>query len=165
MLSFVQEIKAVKPQEVKAVIQQAEETTQALKEQVAVVDMLITNDRWLKAHQVPEKLKEMDAGKKVLQSIAATQPADKSVEFVGSLGVVELGARANATTFPKPFELLDGLRKKFGDDVASAVVSIGITELKKLLSEHEIAAYSSVSQTGSRVSKIKPTTAGEQGAP
>lgn len=120
-----------------------------------LADELITLDTKLKEWGVPEVAKRVDTIKKELQSIAKPMPPDEAVVWEGQLGVVQLTACAQATQVKDVTGLLNFVKDKCGEDAAASLVKISLTDLKKVLSENEMAAYIEV-VPGARTCKIVP---------
>lgn len=137
-------------------------TILAQSEQEMLVDELITLDLQLKSIDTASLEKRISEIKKELQSIAQEQPHDQPVTFTGMMGEVVFSACSKLTKvqLPDAPTLLKSLVKKFGVDAAYDAITFNLTKLKKLLSENELAEWTTIEE-GSRVSKIKPKPVSE----
>ena len=122
----------------------------------ALADELITLDQKLRDLEVPQIEKRVKEIKDGFQAQAKDffDPASP-YSITGELGVVTLSPCANKNEITDPLALLLMLSKKFGHEVASSVLTINQTNLKKVLSGAEIAAYSET-VAGARTCKINP---------
>lgn len=98
-------------------------------------------------------VKKLEELRKAMATIAnTTMPADKVALFECDEGMMEFSERGTITEVENPVTLVEHLVAKFGVVVAFSCVKIGITELRKILSEHEMKKF--VKQTdGTRMLK------------
>jgi hypothetical protein len=126
---------------------------QELSEDEVLTNELITLYKEYEAFNGKKIAERIDQLKKHLQSIANENLDPESVAvFSSPLGEVEFSKRANGVAITDAVALLEKLIQQFGMETAISVVKIGMGDLKKLLSEHELAAYTKA-EYGSRTLK------------
>ena len=87
-------------------------------------------------------LKRMEEIRKELVTIANENfESNVPVTFDSDLGSITFSPRGKESVVPDVGTLLDHLYDKFGRDVMLSVVNIGITDLKKVLSEMELNSF------------------------
>lgn len=100
--------------------------------------------------EVKTLVTRMEDLRKALVAHANATMEDKHPAIFGcAAGEIEFSPRGTVATVPDPLVLIQTLVEKFGADVATSVIDIGITSLRKVLSEHELKAYL-VDQPGPR---------------
>jgi hypothetical protein len=127
---------------------------QVASEESILVDELIGLSTFLIESDVAKKLKRVEELKKSLQSIAIDMPADKEAVFKSESGEVIFGPRSTKTTITDK----DGLRKKLGEATYFELASVGLTEVKKYLSEIEMEIYSTKEYGSRSLKSCKPVT-------
>lgn len=107
--------------------------------------------------EVKNLIKRMDEIRKQLVTVANATMADKKPAiFTCPQGEVEFSERGTVSEVPNPLALIQDLLIKFGPEVTTSVVDIGITALRKVLSDFELKKYL-VEQPGSRTLKaVRP---------
>ena len=117
-------------------IAQAETATEAL------VNEYIDLHRKFVFFEVKDLVKRMEDIRKQLMEIANnTVEGNKPAIFVGDQGEIEFSERVKKAEVPEPLSLVSDLLDKFGPEVTSSVVSIALTPLRKVLTEHELKKY------------------------
>jgi hypothetical protein len=92
--------------------------------------------------EVKTLVKRMDDIRKQLVAIANETLEDKKPAlFVCPQGEVEFSERGTKAVAQNPLALIQVLLEKFGAEVTTEVVDIGITPLRKLLSEFELKEH------------------------
>lgn len=93
-------------------------------------------------HDMKGVMARIEQIKKRLQSIANDEmDAGAPAIFTGQDGTqVEFSPRGRTCEVTNPLGLVQHLSEKFGTEVAFGCVKVGLTELKKLMTEHEIEA-------------------------
>lgn len=130
--------------------------TAGLSEEQLLAEELLDLDAKIKAAGVAAINKRIAEIKGQLQLIAQ-ENADPKAEFkiVAPSGTVILGKCAETTQVSDMEGLLAYADKKVGHEAIMAVLSVTLGDLKKLLSENEIASFSTKGY-GSRVCKVVP---------
>lgn len=107
--------------------------------------------------EVKSLVKRMDDIRKQLVTVANETMEDKKPAiFTCPKGEVEFSERGTVADVPNPLALIQDLLVKFGPEVTTSVVSIGITALRKVLSDFELKKYL-VEEPGSRTLKaVRP---------
>ena len=107
--------------------------------------------------EVKAMVKRMDEIRKQLHSIAnETMDEKQPAIFACPDGEMEFSERGKVTEIPNPLALISDVLKKFGPQVASSIIDIAITPLRKVLSEYELKPYVS-EQPGHRILKsVRP---------
>jgi hypothetical protein len=116
-----------------------------------LIDEAVRIDFELKASEAYEKIKRLDEIKKVLQSIAATQPTGEEAILTGTEGEITLSACANKTDISDK----DGLIGALGQDVFNVISAPNLTDCKKYLSENELLKFIHVTAGSRRLKTIK----------
>ena len=126
-----------------------------------LAEELILLQRKLLAAEVPEITKRMDTIKKELQSIAAAAISPYDVWVIDcDTGKVQLSACKHMTAIADKDGVLKYIEDKVGKDALASVIQINLTDLKKVLSENEIAKF--VTDTpGSRTTTIVVANKGQ----
>lgn len=123
-------------------------SSKSLTTEQVLIDEAVQIDAELKASEAYEKLKRLDELKKQLQSIAQTFPAGEEAILTGSIGEVVMSpAKKNVELSDK-----DGLIEKIGQEAFNQIAKPTMTDIKKYLSEIEIAKVTNTT-TGSRTLK------------
>lgn len=92
--------------------------------------------------EVKAMVKRMDDLRKQLMTIAnETMDEKKPAVFACAQGEIEFSERGKVAEVPNPLALIQDLLTKFGPEVTTSVVSIGITALRKVLSDFELKKY------------------------
>jgi len=120
-----------------------------------LADELIQLDNKLKSIDTSEIVKRMTAIKKELLATLEDVPDDEPYTFDGSLGEVEFSAKSVMTEIVDQHGLYTKLQS-MGDEVVAGIVKFGLGDLKKVLGENEIKAFSQ-EKSGPRTCKIKPS--------
>lgn len=125
-------------------------------EEEMLTDELVTLQIQLDSVDVTAINKRQTELKKELQSIAEVKGFDPMlpVTFKGSLGQVDFSKCSDKTEIELPADLWKELAAKFGMEATFSAVTWNLTQLKKLLSENELAKYTKKG-IGSRSAKIK----------
>lgn len=113
--------------------------TQAMSEVEALVHEYITLQQKYDEYEVKALTKRMDELKKQMQSIANAEGEDgKPYKFTAPNGYVLFSERGEVAEVENPLELVKHIQTHFGPAAANAIVKIGITELRKILTEAEL---------------------------
>lgn len=121
-----------------------------------VNEFLVLYERYTEQH-VKDLIKRLEEIKKTLQTYANTYlAADKPAIFQTEKGVVEFSERGEQTEIVDPVALVQHLQDKFGQDVAFSVVTIALTPLRKILSEHELKAFATKKPGSRSLLSVKP---------
>lgn len=107
--------------------------------------------------EVKSLVKRMeDIRKQLVTHANETMEDKKPALFQCPKGEVEFSERGTVAEVPNPLALIQDLLIKFGPEVTASVVNIGITALRKVLSDFELKKYL-VEQPGSRTLKaVRP---------
>lgn len=107
--------------------------------------------------EVKALVKRMEDIRKQLVTVAnETMDEKKPAVFTCPKGEVEFSERGKVAEVPNPLALIQDLLVKFGPEVTTSVVTIGITALRKVLSDFELKKYL-VEEPGSRTLKaVRP---------
>lgn len=107
--------------------------------------------------EVKAMVKRMEEIRKALVAHANdTMDNAKPAIFTCPQGEVEFSERGKVATVPAPLALVQDLLLKFGPEVTESVVDIGITALRKVLSDFELKKYL-VDEPGTRTLKgVRP---------
>jgi antitoxin component HigA of HigAB toxin-antitoxin module len=109
--------------------------------------------------EVKDLVKRMDEIRKELQSIAnETMDEKKPAIFACVEGEIEFSERGKVADVPAPLELLAHLMEKFGPAVAASVIDVGITQLRKILTEAELKHYLEEKPGGRTLRSVRPKT-------
>ncbi len=112
------------------------------------VDELVQIDGELKDLEVLGKIERRDELKNLLQSVAKELPADQEATLKGTVGEVTFSKCRKETSISDK----EGLISALGQDTFNLLASVSLTDLKKYLSENEIAPLVA-STNGSRTLK------------
>jgi hypothetical protein len=108
----------------------------------ALAEELTALWRKYEEHDMKQVCARIEKLKKDLQSIANEKMEDaKPAIFTCGGGEVEFSPRGETTVVVNPQALVEHLCEKFSPDVAFSCVKIGLTELKKVMTEHEMQDF------------------------
>lgn len=115
-----------------------------------LADTIIEQYPVIESAKEPKKLSDA-ARKELLELVEATSTDKEPITVHGTLGTVKFSAKSDSlvcTDLKKVHEIL-------GDDAFYALASVGITELKKYLTMHQLADVTE-QRTGSRTMTVLP---------
>ena len=126
------------------------------------VDELLVNE-YIELHTLYQSIdgknvaERMEAIKKTLQSIANDNlPPDQVAIFEAQGGEIEFSKRTTACAVTEPAKLLEKLIAQFGVEAVASVVKIGVTDVKKLMSEAELKGFVSYGPGHRTLKSVRP---------
>lgn len=142
----------VQEAQVSAVVAHKPKMVAEVSEEMALVDELVELDAFMTANAIAQKVKRIDAIKKVLQSIAKDMPEGVEAVIAGSVGEAIFSPCKVMTTISDKSALRDAL----SEEVYFELSNVTLTDAKKYLSEIELEKLSTKSYGSRTLNTVKP---------
>jgi hypothetical protein len=123
-----------------------------ITEEQQKIDRFVALNQQIEDSGILPLIEERETLKKELAAVAKDYPPEKNVVLKGTIGEAEFSRASNTT------EIVDkaGLIEKLGQAVFNECAKIGIEELKKYLSENELAQFTASGYGSRRLQAIRP---------
>lgn len=153
----VMTVGVITSQEEKIIVHEKVPLFHELTETEAMTQEYLHLYKFYEDFEMKKTIARMEVVKKSLQSIAnSTMDGKKPAIFKCPDGEVEFSARGEVTDVPNPAELIAFLEDKFGTKAAFSCVKIGITELKKMLTEYEMKKFIEKKDGSRTLTSVRP---------